>query len=1191
MTRRPDRSSARTEIAAIVTPGQPGLPALPTSRPPASGAVAAPAWEPGVVEVEFRDDVAASVALGATAAVAIASAGGVDLSAVHEVLQRHGARRAEPSFRVSADEANNAQASALHQDPAAPNLRNFVTLHFSPDADVRAVAQELNLLPEVQRAVPVPRALPPAIAPAVTSPADEPLVGGGDQVIADPKTGLENQWYLFRCHVNIAWTRSTGDGVVIADIDWGYRTTHQDLTPNLDLSHAHNAADGSTDVSHGNAISHGTAVLGIAGAADNDVGMAGVAPRATLWPIQGNSGPGPQLPGNAWANAIDWVRRADSGGRRKVINLEVQTGAFGNYEQIPSVAAAIRLAIASGVVVCVAAGNGDRHAGIDDQGHPFEETGSILVGAAAYDPVANRRAWFSNYGPSVVVAAPGDSDHDVTCSIEADNAYQNQFGGTSGATPKVAGTVALMLAANPSLSHGEIRDILRATGSLMSTEPGKPVGTFLDADAAVREALRRRGQPSFVPHPPLSRRQPRPEDDGLRRDLRDPGRPQLAASTSLAAFLANLPPAPALSRSERLVLIDQALLLLESFYVHRPLKEAMHAVRPVQRLRLLRYRIEQTPDGALDADLRFHNEMTRIFVSLRDLHTNYLLPAPYRGQIAFLPFYVEAYSEGGSRRYLVSKLVPGFSHSTFVPGVEILRWNGVPMERAVEINADRQAGSNPDARHARGLEGMTIRPLVISLPPDEAWEIVGYRALDGAELELRQAWQVFTPPTGTAPTAAADTEATAVALGLDIQTEAVRQAKQLFFAPRTNPNAGGDGPGPRARNVAPSGLGLDLQTEAVREMKRIAFAPGTLARAARPADGRAAAADPLDTRLPGVFKAREVTTRHGTFGYLRIFTFNVQDADSFVAEAVRLVGLLPQQGLIVDVRGNGGGLIYAGEQLLQIFTPTRIEPERLLFINTPLTLDLCRRHGDSLELAPWIDSIEHSVASGASYSRAFPITPEGRCNDTGQQYVGPVVLVTDALCYSTTDIFAAGFQDHAIGPIIGVHGSTGAGGANVWTHSLLRMLFDGNDSPFTALPRAGEMRVAIRQTIRVGPQAGTLLEDLGVVPEHRHAMTRDDLLHDNVDLIDRAAAVLATRPRYELVLTERSRAANAVELLVGTHGLQRLDFYLDDRPQASLDVSDGEVRFTVTLPGGGHAMLQVRGFTDNRCVAARRLSL
>jgi hypothetical protein len=64
------------------------------------------------------------------------------------------------------------------------------------------------------------------------------------------------------------------------------------------------------------------------------------------------------------------------------------------------------------------------------------------------------------------------------------------------------------------------------------------------------------------------------------------------------------------------------------------------------------------------------------------------------------------------------------------------------------------------------------------------------------------------------------------------------------------------------------------------------------------------------------------------------------------------------------------------------------------------------------------------------------------CNDIGQRYYGPVVIITDARCYSTTDIFVAGFQDHAIGKVLGADANTGAGGANVWTDELIRQFFN-----------------------------------------------------------------------------------------------------------------------------------------------------
>ena len=178
-------------------------------------------------------------------------------------------------------------------------------------------------------------------------------------------------------------------------------------------------------------------------------------------------------------------------GRRFLINIEAQVpGSLANCEQIPAVNAAIRLAIAKGFVVCVSAGNGNRDAGIADDGTPIPPTGSILVGATAYDPLNNPRAAFgsqgSNWGTRVVVSAPGDPNHDVTCGIASASFYRNDFGGTSGAAAKVAGAVALMLEANPQLTHDEVKSILVSTGSPLTTD--QPIGVFLNVDGAVSTA-------------------------------------------------------------------------------------------------------------------------------------------------------------------------------------------------------------------------------------------------------------------------------------------------------------------------------------------------------------------------------------------------------------------------------------------------------------------------------------------------------------------------------------------------------------------------------------------------------------------------------------------------------------------------------------------------------------------------------
>jgi subtilisin family serine protease len=511
----PDGSaSGQLDGSKMHPPSMQGFGADVPRFPPADQAPGdqAPAtFEPGVVEVQFKEGMRPVVSRGAAGAPAVTSDNETrsSMDGVNRTLREHNLLSAEPTFDIAHDYATEAKTTAQAVGIDAPHLAHFVTLHFPPDADVVQIASQLSELSEVEVAAPVPRAIPPSVsAPPATSdegtangvaadvlapparppvgPLTEPLVGVSDQLTVDPNTGLEFQWYVFRCHADTAWPRATGSNVVIADVDWGYRTSHQDLAANID--NVHNSYDGGNDVTQGGSVFHGTGVLGLTGAAANSLGMAGFAPSARLWGIQADSGPGPALGGNPWARGIDWVRTTDSGGRRKVVILEVQTGAFGNYEQVPSVNAAIQTAIGAGVVVCVAAGNGDRDAGLDDSGNPFPETGSILVGATEYDPNQNVRAWFSNYSPRVVVCAPGDGDHDVTCDSASDTAYRNDFGGTSGATPKVAGTVALMLSVNPGLTHAQILTMLSQSGGAVVTDPAKPVGTFLDADAALGRA-------------------------------------------------------------------------------------------------------------------------------------------------------------------------------------------------------------------------------------------------------------------------------------------------------------------------------------------------------------------------------------------------------------------------------------------------------------------------------------------------------------------------------------------------------------------------------------------------------------------------------------------------------------------------------------------------------------------------------
>lgn len=629
-------------------------------------------------------------------------------------------------------------------------------------------------------------------------------------------------------------------------------------------------------------------------------------------------------------------------------------------------------------------------------------------------------------------------------------------------------------------------------------------------------------------------------------------REHFANATDLPTFLSS---AGKLTAEERKLIVRQALILIEHNYAHLPLKRAMHSIEPVQRLKLLLQTLEQTPAAAQQSEIEFHRELTEIFTSVRDLHTNYLLPTPFNQMTAFLPFMVEDYFDGGKRKYIVSHVAKGFNQSTFVPGVEVVYWNAVPIERAVLNNAHQYAGSNREARHARGVQTLTTRALRIALPPDEEWVIVGYRTTTGKLVELRVDWLVNPLlPTEIDSDPGAD-PAVAATIGIDLEQNIIQRTRKALFAPQV---------------VAAEKKAIDKARSG-------------------------AAFGDLESTLPHVFGARSVTTPAGTFGYLRIRTFHHWPPEKFVGEFIRLMSALPKNGLIIDVRGNGGGIIMNGELILQTLTPQRIEPEPLQFLNTPLNLEICRRNGPTsswADLSQWVESMQQALQTGATFSAGFPISDPIECNAIGQKYFGPVVLITDALCYSTTDIFAAGFQDHEIGPILGSDGNTGAGGANVWEQQyLVSHVLPGAESVYQPLPKGAGMRVSIRRTLRVGRRAGSPVEDLGVIPDERHFMTRDDLLNDNVDLINKAASMLVSFPIRSLEVKVQTASPTQATVVVDTQGMSRLDVYLDDRPIQSIDTQGGEETFTLTRTESAEPILEIRGFDEGQLVARYRMNI
>jgi hypothetical protein len=106
----------------------------------------------------------------------------------------------------------------------------------------------------------------------------------------------------------------------------------------------------------------------------------------------------------------------------------------------------------------------------------------------------------------------------------------------------------------------------------------------------------------------------------------------------------------------------------------------------------------------------------------------------------------------------------------------------------------------------------------------------------------------------------------------------------------------------------------------------------------------------------------------------------------------------------------------------------------------------------------------------------------------------------DANTYSSGDLFAAGWVDHGIGPLVSVGQATGAGGANVWTSSQLRDALSGTDHHQPRMPAGTGFTLAFRRAIRSGSGDGIPIEDLGI-PGIPYEMSKNDLMRSNKDLL------------------------------------------------------------------------------------------
>lgn len=260
--------------------------------------------------------------------------------------------------------------------------------------------------------------------------------------VNDP--GYKYEWYIPYTQADKAWSLiNQKKEVKVAVLDTGVDYTHPDLENRVDVENGYNFVDNNYDTMDYNG--HGTHISGIISAkANNEVGLVGITGNldVKILPVK-------VLDESGYGDTISIVKgiifAVDSGA--DIINLSL-----GVQAKSELIAKAIEYAKSKGVFVVAAAGNDNENS---DNFSPAGD-GAFTVAAMNYN---YRKAYFSDYGNSIKVAAPG-----VQILSTVPGGYE-AWDGTSMAAPVVSGIAAMLKAEKPDLSLSEMEDVLQSTAT------------------------------------------------------------------------------------------------------------------------------------------------------------------------------------------------------------------------------------------------------------------------------------------------------------------------------------------------------------------------------------------------------------------------------------------------------------------------------------------------------------------------------------------------------------------------------------------------------------------------------------------------------------------------------------------------------------------------------------------------------
>jgi subtilisin family serine protease len=467
---------------------------------------------PDYVVVELRYEAPVAIAAAKFAAPAAAAP---QAESLNNILGKFDIAAVRPHFGlpISTVRSRIEVAAALPPEPEPKKFAKkgmdttfiqsgFVQVVPKAGEDAKKVAKALAGHKSVWQAYVAPRPVPAMPSGSAAGSRNfEPSQG----YLYDPPNGIgaEEVWSL---------AGAKGKGVTICDIEGNWNLNHEDLPSGIKLV-------GGTVINDLGWRNHGTAVLGEMISISDGRGCVGISHQAAAM-VQSAVVNGVFNTAGAISNATSKLKAGD------VMLIELQaTGPSGNYVAMQfwsDTFAAIRAAVAKGITVVEAAGNGNENfdlavfngtglqkdsgaiivgAGVPPTNHvDFDGFGSLLPSYASLG-VPRSRIFFSNYGKIVSVQAWGWhvtslGYGDAQGGASENTWYTLRFSGTSSASPIVTAAAACLQgrakAKNGApLTPKKLRDILISTGTPQEPGPGVPLSQHIGPQPNLIAAMKK----------------------------------------------------------------------------------------------------------------------------------------------------------------------------------------------------------------------------------------------------------------------------------------------------------------------------------------------------------------------------------------------------------------------------------------------------------------------------------------------------------------------------------------------------------------------------------------------------------------------------------------------------------------------------------------------------------------------------